>query len=114
MPDVPTSPHPRPGSAGQAAIPPPASRGQQMPGLCDAQEGMSLSYLALLSEGAKEGVCLGQGQVDSWVLPSCPCLSVCEGEGGRRVSCPVRYYVVTCLGAGVCFGMYRNHGISML
>ena len=66
-----------------------------MPGLYDAQEGVSPSYPALLREGAKEGheedpvvVALWQGQVDSWGLPSCPCASLCvRVEVGRSVSC---------------------------
>lgn len=68
----PISPDPKLGSSDQAAIPSLASRGQQMPGLCDAPEGVSPSYRALLREGAKEGheedpvvVGLWQGQVDS-------------------------------------------------
>lgn len=68
-----------------------------MAGLCGAQEGVSPSSLALPREGAKEGggenpvvVCLGQGQVDSWGLPSCPCAFLCvRVEVGRRVSCPL-------------------------
>ena len=74
---------PQGGSAGQAAIPSLASRGQQTLD-CAAWEGVCPAHLALLRAGAKEGheespgvVCLWHRQADSRVPPSCPWSSVC-------------------------------------